>query len=125
MAIRQRPAGALLILAFASACKQAPSTSAELQSLIAREVSPAKAISREVWSDAQKFYAARQHHFGWVSGDGPDETTLQALNTLQDAASHGLKPVDYGEPELRALHDRLAGEEAPNDGFAERLAELD
>jgi murein L,D-transpeptidase YcbB/YkuD len=108
-----------------AACSRAPSTTPELQALVARATPPSKSISRDVWSATQAFYASRDQEYAWVAGDGPDEHTLQALNVLTDAAAHGLNPADYGEPELRALAERFATTNRENSSEAQPLAELD
>jgi murein L,D-transpeptidase YcbB/YkuD len=117
-------ASALLIALAVAGCQRAPRTSPELRSLLAGDAPPAKAIPPDVWSEAQKFYASRNQEFAWVAGDGPNEVTVRALDVLHDADAHGLQPADYSEPDLRALHDRLATD--TDDGnVARELAELD
>ena len=114
----------VFVLAIAR-CTRAPSTTPELQSLVAQAAPPAKSISKEVWADAQKFYAARNQTFAWVAGDGPTEVTNQTLAVLRAADAHGLDATDYGEPDLRALHDRLAVADDVGSTSAQQLAELD
>ena len=118
-------ASALSVTLAIAGCQRAPRTTPELQSLIAGEAPPARSIPREVWSDARKFYANRGQEFAWVAGDGPNDITARALDVLHDADAHGLRPADYSEPELRALHDRLAADSVENTNFARDLAQLD
>ena len=106
------------------ACHPAPATTPELHALIARDTPPDKSISRDVWVDAQKFYASRQEAFAWVSSDGPTDTTPLALAAVDSAEAHGLLPSDYGAPALRALHDRLSANERGAD-FAQQIAAFD
>ena len=126
--LSRRPAAvasALLLTLAIAGCRRAPRSTPELQSLLASPASPARSVSRDIWSDTQKFYGVRDREFAWVSGDGPTEVTQRTLDVLRHAAAHGLKPSDYGEPDLQALHDRLAAGSDDHASSARELAELD
>jgi L,D-transpeptidase YcbB len=117
-------ASVVAFLSFSS-CRQAPTTSTHLQALVNRDAPPHESISAEVWEDARRFYAERQHTFAWVAGDGVDQRSLQALDTVGAAEAHGLNPQHYGEADLRQLHATISSLDGDAADFAQQLATFD
>ena len=104
------------------ACEQRPTSTPELQSILARETA-FDGVSKDVWADVRAFYAAREATLAWVVEDGPNERTVAALDALRSAEQHGLDPADYREPQLRALYVSLV--DGADDDAQEQLARLD
>ena len=107
-----------------SACQRGPTSTPELQALLASETPP-EGVNANVWADATTFYAAREATLAWVAGNGPTEKTFAALDTLRAAEQHGLDPQHYDEAELRTLASVLDDEEGDPEERAEQLARLD
>ena len=121
---RQIAAIGVIAAVFSSACEQAPTTTPELQAIIAATSAP-KGVSRDVWEDTQQFYAAREQTLAWVVADGPTDRTYAALAVLRSAESHGLDPADYGAADLEGAVAALSGEEDAEDTGAHALADVD
>ena len=114
----------VIVSIVASACRQAPTPSPELQALVATSAPPAS-VGREEWSAIQKFYAERQYMLAWLDADAATERTIAAVDTLRMAEAHGLDPSAYGEGELRVAAAALQADSDGGPERAEALADLD
>src|SRR5688572_26054762 len=115
------PIAAISLVAVAGACAPAD-RNAEIGAAIHQIVSAPShssadgidcragvAACKEIWTEAQRFYAERAHARAWVQ-DTDRSTADAALRVVRSAADHGLDPSDYGEADIaRAIE---AGEEA-------------
>jgi L,D-transpeptidase YcbB len=106
----------------AASCRDVPSSTPELQALLAGKRAPT-GVQAAVWEDTARFYTERGATLAWVNSRGASERTSRALDALAAAADHGLDPADYDEPVLRQAAAAI-GSLAQNER-AEALAHLD
>jgi murein L,D-transpeptidase YcbB/YkuD len=85
----------LVVIACETGCRQAPSTTPELQAVLAAQKAP-RGITAAVWKDVQAFYALREQTLAWLAPDGSTAGTARALEAVRAAELHGLDPEEYG-----------------------------
>jgi len=110
--------------ALALACDRAPTSSPELEVLLAAE-GPPRGITKDTWATTQQFYNARRHTLAWSTNKHPTSRALRALETLRAAEAHGLDRARYFEPELTQTQATLAAAEGDRPERARQLADFD
>ncbi len=96
-------------------------TAAALQQILASK--PVMPVKAAVWADVRELYKRREGGPLWVKQTYTSnaENVLQVLRT---AWQHGLKPADYGEPQVRQLIDAIEQSKTATPDRARQLAEL-
>ena len=124
----RRSAAALIVVIIGLAsggCRKSDgttATAAALQEILAGK--PAMPVKAAVWADVREFYKRRKGASPWVKETYTSKAE-DALHVLRTAWRHGLKPADYGEPQVRQLIDALEHSKMAAPDRGRLLAELD
>ena len=76
---------------------------------------PPRAVAREVWTTAAKFYTARGGAPAWVDARKPTKRSAVAIASLDAARKHALDPADYDATGLLAERATLSEAKAQKD----------
>jgi murein L,D-transpeptidase YcbB/YkuD len=114
-------AALLLVTAVAGACRSTPTTTPELQQIVA-SATPPRGVEKRLWKDLQRFYTAREQRLAWLVADGVTDQTGAALDALRSAEAHGLDPSQYGVAELQEAATGIAATNESEDNTARAMA---
>ena len=85
---------------------------------------PPRAVARDVWTTAAKFYTARAGAPAWVDAKKPTKRSAVAIASLDAARNHALDPSDYDAAGLLAERTSLSETKDQKDSDDDRWRAL-